>query len=38
MYDIIIIQYNSNRKDYEAEVHKHYPIHHFHMDHKAPLH
>lgn len=31
MYDIIIIRYTSNGKDYEADVHKHYPIHHFHM-------
>ena len=31
MYDIVIIRYNSNGKDYEADVHKHYPIHHFHM-------
>ena len=38
MYDIIVIQYNSNGKDYEADVHKHYQFHHFHMDHKAPLH
>ena len=31
MYDIIIIRYTSNGKDYEADVHKHYPIHHIHM-------
>lgn len=31
MYDIIIIRYTSNGKDYEADVHKHYPIRHFHM-------